>query len=156
MCSYILLLLFMVMQVTFNSFSLKLDCVFLWMHICSHMHRLFCICFTFLCYYISLCNTTYLYIIGFINSNESLFTYNQQIDQSWETFYDLSFQPIFEVTQQSQFIQSICGNNTFCYYDYAVTGNTDIALSTLNGSNLYDEIVRLSYPGIVLIMYTSY
>ena len=90
-------------------------------------------------------------ITGFINSSESLFTYNQQIVQSWETFYDPYFRPLFTVTE-NQFLQSICGNNTFCYYDYSVTGNTDIALSTLNGSNLYDEIVELSYPGRILIM----
>ena len=90
-------------------------------------------------------------IIGFINSSESLFAYNQQIDQSWETFYDPYFQPLFTVIENNQFIQSICGNNTFCYYDYSVTGNSDIALSTLNGSNLYDEVVQLSYPGRILV-----
>ena len=86
-------------------------------------------------------------ITGFINSSESLFTYNQQIDQSWETFYDPYFQPILTVIENNDVLQSICGNNTFCYYDFTVTGNPGIALSTLNESNHYDEIVQLSYPG---------
>ena len=87
--------------------------------------------------------------IGFINESESLFTYNQQIDQSWEVFYDPFFQPLFTIIENNAFLQQICGNNTFCLYDLTVTGNTEISLSTLNGSNTYDEIVQLSYPGII-------
>ena len=87
-------------------------------------------------------------IIGFISNNDSLFTYNEQIDQSWESFYDPYFRPVFTIAENNQFLESICGNNTFCLYDYTVTGSTEIALSTLNGSNLYDEIIQLSYPGM--------
>ena len=91
--------------------------------------------------------------IGFINKTESLFTYNQQIDQSWESFYDPYFRPLFTINQNNQFQRSICGNNTFCLYDISATGDTEIGLSTLNGSNLYDEIVQLSYPGECVYMY---
>ena len=44
-----------------------------------------------------------------------------------------------------------CGGDVFCLYDVATTGRMDIGLSTLNGSQDFDELVKLSYPGI----YTS-
>ena len=88
---------------------------------------------------------------GFISKSESLFTYNQQIDQSWETFYDPHFQPLFTINQDNELLQSVCENNTFCLYDISVTGNTEIGLSTLNGSKQYDKIVQLSYPGMYIL-----
>ena len=95
--------------------------------------------------YVCIQTCIHMYVnIGFVNKTESLFTYNQQIDQSWDTFYDPYFQPLFNVIPSQN---SICGNNTFCLYDIRATGNTDIGLSTLNSSNVYDKIVRLSYPG---------
>ena len=91
-------------------------------------------------------NNQLLKFAGFVNENETLFTYNQQIDQSWASFYDPGFQPIFTVTVNEN-LRSVCGNNTFCLYDIAATGSMEIGLSTLDGSNQYDEIVQLSYPG---------
>ena len=86
--------------------------------------------------------------IGFITKSESLFTYNQQISQSWETFYDPYFEPIFTIIQNDELLESVCENDTFCLYDISVTGSTEIGLSTLNGSKQYDELVRISYPGM--------
>ena len=88
--------------------------------------------------------------IGFISKSESLFTYNQQIDQSWETFYDPHFQPLFTINQNNEALQSVCENDTFCLYDISVTGNTEIGLSTLNSSKQYDKIVQLSYPSMYI------
>ena len=42
-----------------------------------------------------------------------------------------------------------CGDDVFCLYDVATTGRMDIGLSTLNGSQDFDELVKLSYPGIL-------
>lgn len=89
-------------------------------------------------------------ILGFVSKNQSLFTYNQQTDQSWESFYDPLFQPLFVFNENDLFLSRKCGNNMFCMYDIAVTGNDKIGLSTLNGNNLYDEYVQLSYPGLLL------
>ena len=86
-------------------------------------------------------------IVGFINKSESLFTYNEQISQNWESFYDPSFEPLFAINEDSPLLQSICQNNTFCLYDIAATGNTEIGMSTLNSSKRYDELVQLTYPG---------
>ena len=85
--------------------------------------------------------------IGFSSISESLFTYNQQIDQSWESFYDPYFRPLFTINQNNELLE-ICENDTFCLYDISVTGNTEVGLSTLNGSKQYDKIVQISYPGI--------
>ena len=94
------------------------------------------------CIYV--CTNTQL--LGFVSENETLFTYNQQIDQSWASFYDPHFRPIFTVTvNENQ--RTFCRNNSFCLYDIVITGNTDIATSTLESSDQYDEIVQLSYPG---------
>jgi len=41
-----------------------------------------------------------------------------------------------------------CNNDTFCLYDIATTGRMDIGLSTLDGSMRFEEILRLSYPGL--------
>ena len=40
-----------------------------------------------------------------------------------------------------------CGGDIFCLFDVAATGRMDIGLSTLNGSQNFDELVKLSYPG---------
>ena len=91
-------------------------------------------------------NNQLLMFLGFVNENETLFTYNQQIDQSWASFYDPNFRPIFSVTVNED-QKTFCRNDSFCLYDLAVTRNTDIATSTLESSSQYDEIVKLSYPG---------
>ena len=102
--------------------------------------------------YLDLCILIFV-LIGFSSKSESLFTYNQQIDQSWETFYDPSFVPIFTVIQNDELLQSVCENDTFCLYDISVTGNTEIGLSTLNGSKQYDKSVQISYPGMHITTY---
>ena len=84
--------------------------------------------------------------IGFISKSESLFTYNQQIDQSWETFYDPYFRPLFTIDVNDELLESICENDTFCLYDIIATGSTEIGLSTLNGSKEYEKSVQSSYP----------
>ena len=40
-----------------------------------------------------------------------------------------------------------CGEDVFCLFDVATTGRMDIGLSTLNGSQNFEELVNLSYPG---------
>ena len=86
-------------------------------------------------------------LIGFINKTESLFTYNEQTGQSWESFYDPFFQPLFTISEDNPILESICENDTFCLYDITATGNTEVGLLTLNISKEYDQLVQLSYPG---------
>lgn len=92
--------------------------------------------------------------IGFINREEqSLFTYKQNF--SWETYYDPNFEPLFEPTfsdaSLEQQAMETCGDDVFCLFDVATTGRMDIGLSTLNGSQDFDELVKLSYPGNEII-----
>ena len=42
---------------------------------------------------------------------------------------------------------AICGNDSFCLFDIAATGNMDIGLSTLDGSLNYETIVEMADPG---------
>ena len=87
---------------------------------------------------------------GFIDREEqSLFTYKQNF--SWETYHDPHFEPLFEPTFSDAALEQqameTCGDDTFCLYDVATTGRMDIGLSTLDGSQNFDELVELSYPG---------
>ena len=87
---------------------------------------------------------------GFIDREEqSLFTYKQNF--SWETYHDQNFEPLFESTFSDAMLEQqameTCGDDIFCLYDVATTGRMDIGLSTLDGSQNFDELVELSYPG---------
>ena len=87
-----------------------------------------------MCTYVCISQIFNINILGFVNENETLFTYNQQIDQSWASFYDPNFRPVFTFTGNED-QRSFCRNNSFCLYDYVVTCNMDIATSTLESSN---------------------
>lgn len=89
-------------------------------------------------------------IAGIINRTEdSLFTYTQ--DTSFATFYDPNFIPTFSPSFSLPTIESeahaMCGDDTFCLFDVAATGSTEIGLSTLQGNIEFDTIVNMSLPG---------
>ena len=48
-----------------------------------------------------------------------------------------------------------CGEDVFCLFDVAATGRMDIGLSTLNGSQNFEELVNLSYPGNEILIYVQ-
>ena len=99
-------------------------------------------------FYLVLC-TNFLVSTGIIDTpQDSLFTY--QPGENWRTYYDPFYTPIFapvfsdpDLLQQAT---NICGDNFFCLFDIAATGRTDIGLSTLVGSDEYDEILSLRIP----------
>ena len=87
---------------------------------------------------------------GIIDSPaNSLFTY--QPGESWATYYD----PYFVPTYLAEFFDpdlaaqanELCGNDPFCLFDIAATGRVDIGLSTLQGSQEFEEIEEISLPG---------
>ena len=41
----------------------------------------------------------------------------------------------------------LCSGDEFCLYDIAATSDVDIGMSTLEGSQNYEEIVNFSIPG---------
>ena len=86
-------------------------------------------------------------LVGIINSSaDSLFTY--ATGESFATFFDPTFTPVFQPTFSDPALEAqanaICGDDLFCRFDIASTGRTDIGLSTLVGSQTFDEIVALS------------
>ena len=92
-----------------------------------------------------------LYIPGIIDTPvESFFTY--QPGESWATYYDPYFVPTYlpQFSDQDLATQAneLCGNDPFCLFDIAATGRVDIGLSTLRGSQDFEQIVQLSLPGI--------
>ena len=44
---------------------------------------------------------------------------------------------------------SICGDNFFCLFDIAATGETDIGMTTLRGAEEYEEILELQIPSMI-------
>lgn len=89
------------------------------------------------------------YTVGIIDdSSESLFTYGP--GQSFEGFRDPGFEPAFEPVfndpELEQKADEICGDDQFCKFDIAATGNENIGLSTMQGGMDFDEIVVLAQP----------
>ena len=70
--------------------------------------------------------------------------------QNWSTYYFPDFQPAFEVVFTDPTLQQaadeMCGDDFFCRFDIATTESTDVGLSTLTGSQEFEEIVNNSRP----------
>ena len=81
---------------------------------------------------------------------DSLFTY--QPGETWATFYDPFFQPTFQPKFANPKLEAeakeLCGDDIFCLFDVAATGNMDIGLSTLRGGQEIDEITEVQVPGL--------
>ena len=79
----------------------------------------------------------------------SLFTY--QPGESWATYYDPYFVPTYltEFSDPDLAAQAneLCGDDPFCLFDIAATGRVDIGLSTLQGSQEFEQIEEISLPG---------
>ena len=91
-------------------------------------------------------------ISGIINNSaDSLFDYHEA-GESWSTYYDPDFTPLFGVEFSDPAVEAeamgLCQGNEFCLYDFATTGSMDIGLSTLNGSVSYDEMVETAIPSV--------
>ena len=82
---------------------------------------------------------------------DSLFTY--QPGEIWATFYDpffeLTFQPTFADPEFEAEVNELCGDDIFCLFDVAATGDMDIGLSTLEGGQEIQEITELQIPGLL-------
>ena len=74
---------------------------------------------------------------------DSLFTY--QPGETWATFYDPFFEPTYHPKFSNPKLEAeakeLCGDDIFCLFDVAATGNIDIGLSTLT---VGEEIQELS------------
>ena len=87
---------------------------------------------------------------GIINRTEdSLFTYGE--GESWSTYYIPDFTPEFEPTFSDPMLEaqanSICGDDTFCLFDIAATGNTDVGVATMQGNEVVMRLMNISLPG---------
>lgn len=70
--------------------------------------------------------------IGRTQLDESLFYNGRRKRQADETFGNSSFVPIFsDELNFTEMQRLICQNNMQCLFDFAVTGERDIALETL-------------------------
>ena len=82
---------------------------------------------------------------------ESLFTY--QPGESWATYYDPFFSPIYEPVFSDPVLEqeatSICGDNFFCLFDVAATGEVDIGRTTLAVADEYEEILEQQIPSMI-------
>ena len=70
--------------------------------------------------------------------------------KSWATYYSPLFLPVFQPEFQDADLEMeadrLCGDDIFCLFDVAATGNIEIGLSTLRSSQEIAELERLSLP----------
>ena len=90
--------------------------------------------------------------VGIISSPEdSLFSYNELIGESWAFFYDPNYIPAFEPTFDDPFLEElaieICGDSHFCLFDIAATKRPEIGMTTAVDNENYDVVVNMSQPG---------
>ena len=87
------------------------------------------------------------FLTGIINTeSDSLFTYNT--GKVWSDFYLPDFEAIFLTNVVSILADEVCGDDPFCRFDIIVTGRTDIATSTLEGSTNVELVSNLSLPSM--------
>ena len=87
------------------------------------------------------------------SARNSLFVY--QPDQNWDAFYDPyftpSYKPPFSNSELEERAKEVCGNDTFCLFDIAATGNVDVGVATLESTKIIDEIYSFLLPGIYCV-----
>ena len=88
-------------------------------------------------------------MLGIIdNPSDSIFFY--EFLNSWSTYYDPSFTPVYEPVFNDATLEEkaneICGNDEFCKFDIAATGSTEVGEATYKGGKMFEEIVNLSQP----------
>ena len=97
-----------------------------------------------------LCTVMILFTIGIVsNEDDSLFFYVD--DEDWATFYRPQysplFGPVFASSELEETARKLCKNDTFCLYDIAATGRVEIGMTTLKGSEDFENLIELSAPG---------
>ena len=89
------------------------------------------------------------------SARKSLFYY--QPEESWDTFYDPYFVPLYQPNFNNPELEAqakeICGEDKFCLFDIATTGNVDVGIATRESSKLIEEIYSFSIPGNLQYIY---
>ena len=92
------------------------------------------------------------------SARKSLFYY--QPEDSWATFYDPYFRPLYQPTFNNPELESqakdICGDDKFCLFDIATTGITEIGVATRESSKFIEEINSFQIPGNCFLAYTYF
>ncbi|CAB4028191.1 Hypothetical predicted protein, partial [Paramuricea clavata] len=91
-----------------------------------------------------------LMLAGIVERNKTLFTY--RIGESYDSFLDLDFTPVFLDETASLFSNStfeqeakdVCGENRECLFDIAVTGKTRVGEATLESFNELQQRINNS------------
>jgi deleted-in-malignant-brain-tumors protein 1 len=82
------------------------------------------------------------------SARKSLFVYEPE--KNWDTFYDPYFIPSYQPTFGSPELESqaktVCGDDRFCLFDIATTGNVDVGVATLETSKEIEEIYTFLLP----------
>jgi hypothetical protein len=91
---------------------------------------------------------------GIVERSKTLFTY--RIGESYDSFLDLDFTPVFLDETASLFSNStleqearnVCGENKECLFDIAVTGKTRVGEATLESFNELQQRTNNSQIGM--------
>ena len=98
-------------------------------------------------------NLALIYIfVGIIDDPEdSLFSYQQTLGESWAFFYDPDYTPAFSPTFDDPVLEEqasdICGDSHFCLFDIAATRRPEIGMITAVNSEEFEMVVNMSQPG---------
>jgi hypothetical protein len=88
------------------------------------------------------------WIIG--NENNSLFSYNKFLGESWASFYEPDYTPAFAPTFNNPDLEAeaiqICGDSLFCLFDIAATKRPEIGMTTALNNEEFDFVVNMSQP----------
>lgn len=112
-----------------------------------------CTSFTNLrCYLTSKVTSLTFYVpecVGILSSaSESYFSYNP--GESFSSFYDPSFIPMFEPTFEDSTLEKeakeVCGDDEYCLFDIAATKKVEIGMATMEGGQNFEAIVEMSVP----------
>ena len=57
------------------------------------------------------------------------------------------FGAVFTSLELEEKAKKLCKNDNFCLYDIAATGRVELGMTTLTGSEDFEELVELSAPG---------
>ena len=81
-------------------------------------------------------------------ASESLFTHDQS--DSFYTYYQPSYTPLFEVAFTNSTLETLaqneCQGNDLCLFDVAATGDIKIGVATLKEIDRVDSVIEISGP----------
>ena len=117
-----------------------------------NIHVLYNIVIKMTCTHYMLCLLHF--FIGIIaNAEDSIFSYQESLGESWDFFHHPDYMPAFSPTFDDPALEEIaveiCGDSQFCLFDIAATKRPEIGTTTAVNNEEFDMVVTMSQPGMI-------